>query len=54
MPHYDGTVTVLRASPRLEVLARNEFREAITSSPAVAGGRLYFRTAKALWAIGKK
>ena len=46
-----GTVTVIRAGDKLNVLARNDLGESIMASPAVAGNTLYIRSAKQLWAF---
>lgn len=45
--------TVVKADKSFEVIARNELNEDALGSPAIANGRLYIRTAKALYAIGK-
>ena len=53
----NGTVRVVRAGRKFEVLATNSMGEITTSTPVVSGGRLYLRTSKALYAIeasGKK
>ena len=47
----DGTVTVLRAGRRYELLAQNSIDEEIAASLAVAGGTLYLRAYEALYAI---
>ncbi|MBE7503930.1 MAG: PQQ-binding-like beta-propeller repeat protein [Verrucomicrobiales bacterium] len=47
-----GIVTVLALADELQILARNEFRESIFATPAVAGNRLYLRTAAHLYAVG--
>jgi hypothetical protein len=47
-------VTVVRAGPKFEVLARNDVKETLMASPAVAGGRLYLRGDKHLFCIGEK
>jgi outer membrane protein assembly factor BamB len=49
----DGVTSVIKAGAAFEVLAENEFDDYTLSSPAVSGGRLFFRTTKFLWAIGK-
>ena len=41
-----------KAGAAFEVLAENEFDDYTLSSPAVSGGRMFFRTTKFLWAIG--
>ncbi|MFP6619513.1 MAG: PQQ-binding-like beta-propeller repeat protein [Pirellulaceae bacterium] len=40
----DGTVVVLAASKEYQLLGRNDLGEASHSTPAVAGGGIYFRT----------
>ena len=50
-----GRCWVLPAKPAFEVLATNELGRVgtVNSSPAVAGGRLYIRTDKSLFCLGK-
>jgi len=50
----DGVTSVVKAGPEFAVLAENEFDDYTISSPAVSGGRIFFRTTKFLWAIGSK
>ena len=47
-----GVVVVLKASDRLEVLARNDFGEPIMATPAIVDRKLYVRTEHHLYAIG--
>lgn len=46
-----GTTYVLRAGDSYELVARNELGEPILASPAALGGRLYIRTAEALYCL---
>jgi len=39
-----GNCTVVRASPKLEVLATNELNQATLSTPALSQGALFLRT----------
>ena len=48
-----GVVTVIEAADELKVLGRNDFGERIYATPAVAGDRLYVRTADHLYALGE-
>jgi len=48
----DGHVAVVRASSKLEILAVNDMGEECFATPAVAQGRLFVRTRKALHAFG--
>ncbi len=48
-----GTVSVLKAGPKLEVLGTNRFNDVFTASPAVSGGRIYLRGFEALYAISE-
>jgi outer membrane protein assembly factor BamB len=48
----DGDVYVLAASATYRQLARNALGEPTQSTPAVASGRLYFRTASHLMCLG--
>jgi outer membrane protein assembly factor BamB len=47
----EGKMTVLKASPNWEILAINDFNEEIYATPAISGGRIFVRTAKALYAF---
>lgn len=48
----EGVVVVLAASREFAELARNDLGELTRSTPAVAGGRMYLRTASHLMSIG--
>ncbi len=48
----EGAVTVMRAGREPEILARNSIAERCLASPAIANGRLYFRTDSHLIAVG--
>jgi outer membrane protein assembly factor BamB len=50
----DGLTSVVRAGPKFEVLAENNFDDYTLSSPAISDGQIFIRTAGALWAIGKR
>jgi outer membrane protein assembly factor BamB len=53
-PDEKGDVFVYAARPEgYKLLARNKLGEPISSTPAVAGGRLYIRGSKHLFCIGK-
>jgi len=47
----DGVVDVIKAGKDFEILAENDMKEDINSSPIVADGTLYLRTFEALYAI---
>lgn len=47
----NGTTTVLKHGPKLEVLATNKLDEPIDASPAIAGKQLFLRSAKHLFCI---
>ena len=48
----DGMITVVKAGPKLEIVAKNRIKgEPMTASPAIADGVLYLRTHKALYAV---
>jgi outer membrane protein assembly factor BamB len=50
----DGLTSVVRAGPKFEVLAENDFDDYTLSSPAISDGQIFIRTTAALWAIGKR
>lgn len=49
----NGTVVVLAAGPTLEVLAKNDLGGTCIATPAIADGRLYFRTRERLICVGE-
>jgi outer membrane protein assembly factor BamB len=49
-----GVITVIEAADSLKVLTRNDFGEAIYATPALVQGAIYVRTAKQVYAFGKK
>jgi outer membrane protein assembly factor BamB len=49
-----GVGVVLKASDRLEVLARNELGESVVATPALDHGRLYVRSATRLWCFAER
>jgi hypothetical protein len=49
-----GVITVFEAGDRLEVLARADLGEAVFATPAIAGGNLYVRTDRHLYAFGER
>ncbi len=49
-----GNTVVVKASPKLEVLARNQLNEYTVSTPAIAHGRFHVRTEAGLRAIGSR
>ena len=48
-----GKVSVLSAEGEWEVLAVNDFGERIEATPAVGSNKLYIRTEKALYCVGR-
>jgi outer membrane protein assembly factor BamB len=50
----EGLTTVLRAGPKFEILAENEFGEYMLSSPAISDGQMFLRTEAAVYSIGKR
>ena len=49
----EGATTVLKAGDEFEILAVNRLDDYTLSSPAAAGNRLFIRTARYLYCIGK-
>lgn len=47
-----GTFAVLRAGDTLDVVAVNKLGASVCSTPAIAGNRIYVRSADQLWAFG--
>jgi outer membrane protein assembly factor BamB len=50
----DGDVFVLRAGPTFEVLSKNPMGEPLMATPAIAGGTLYVRSERHLFAVGAR
>ena len=50
----DGTVSVIRAGSKFEVLFKNKINDQLTASPVLSNGRIYLRGFKSLYAIGSK
>jgi hypothetical protein len=48
-----GETFVLRAGRKQEVLARNELGERFIASPAISRGRLFLRSDRTLFAVGR-
>jgi hypothetical protein len=48
-----GVTTVVAATGEPRILAENALPGFTLASPAIAGGRIYLRTAEALWCIGE-
>jgi outer membrane protein assembly factor BamB len=48
----DGDTFVVKAGPRFEIVGTNPLGEPVSASAAVAGGRLYIRGERHLFAIG--
>jgi outer membrane protein assembly factor BamB len=50
----DGMTIVVRAGPKFEVLAENNFDDYTLSSPAISDGQIFIRTTAWLWAVGSR
>jgi outer membrane protein assembly factor BamB len=50
----DGLTSVVRAGPKFEILAENNFDDYTLSSPAISDGQIFIRTTGWLWAIGSR
>ena len=50
----DGDIFVVKLGPAFEVLAQNSMGEPLMATPAIAGGTMFVRGQKTLFAIGKK
>ena len=53
---YDAGVFVVAAQPRFELLANNKLgdRSTFDASPAISGNRLYLRSDRFLYCVGRK
>ncbi len=50
----DGDIFVVRTGPSFELLAQNAMGEPLMATPAIAGGTMFVRGPRTLFAIGKK
>jgi outer membrane protein assembly factor BamB len=48
-----GVVTIIQIDDKLQVLARNNFKEKIFATPAVTENKIYLRTIDHLYALGE-
>ena len=49
-----GVVTVIKPGQQLEILSSHDFAERIAATPVISEGRIYLRTAKALYCFGEQ
>jgi outer membrane protein assembly factor BamB len=49
----EGEVYVVRAGPKYEILSRNHMGEPCMATPALASGKMFFRTTSSLIAVGR-
>jgi hypothetical protein len=49
----EGRSTIFEAGDTFRVLAENDLEEPVLATPALLGGRLYFRSAAHLLCVGK-
>ncbi len=54
LPGEDGLVFVLEAGDEMKLLSTHAIGEPLMATPAIAGGTLFLRGDKHLFAIGKK
>jgi outer membrane protein assembly factor BamB len=48
----DGTISVVKAGPKFQLLAVNKLPDEFSASPAISNGRIYLRGFQTLYAIG--
>lgn len=53
LPNKKGDTFVFRAAPKYEQIGVNSLGEETDSSVVISGGRIFIRTHKALWCVGK-
>ena len=49
-----GITSVLKPGPKFEVVAKNDLKELVSSSPAISQGQIFIRGQKHLYCIGNK
>ncbi len=54
MPNDEGVITVIKPGPAFEVVARNPIGERMNASPAISNGKIYLRSYKHLFCIGRQ
>jgi outer membrane protein assembly factor BamB len=54
LSNEDGDMTVVTAGPAFKALATNSMGDLLMATPALSDGVMYVRTAKTLFAIGRK
>jgi hypothetical protein len=47
-----GLMTVVKAGPKFDVVARNDIGEDMRASPAISNGQMFLRGVKNLYCIG--
>jgi outer membrane protein assembly factor BamB len=50
----EGTTFVVQAGPEPKILSKNEIKDTILATPAIANGAIFLRSDKALYCIGSK
>jgi len=48
-----GVTYILKSGPKFDLIGENALTETIYSTPAVVGGRIYFRSTTGLVCVGK-
>lgn len=54
LPGEDGDVFVVKAGSQFELLGKNQMNEPLMATPAIAGGAMFVRGERHLWAIGSR
>jgi outer membrane protein assembly factor BamB len=54
LPSEDGDIFVVRAGKESAVLATNPMGERVMATPALAGGKMFIRGERTLFAIGRQ
>ena len=53
LPGEDGEIFVVRAGPKFELLGKNAMGELLMATPAIAGGMMFVRTQRHVFAVGR-
>jgi len=53
VPGENGTIVVLKAGPKVDILARNDVGDSLVATPAIADDRLYVRTLHKLYCFAE-
>jgi hypothetical protein len=54
LPSEDSDILIVRAGPKLELLAKNGLAQLLMDTPAISGRMMFVRAERDLFAIGRR